>query len=130
MTSPRLLAKKAVRPFLFAAGCVLLVVGIAGLVLPFVPGTVFLILAAACFARSSPRFERWLVTHPRFGPSVVAWRERGSIPLRAKIVAIGAMALSFVLTWLSGAPPVALWITGAVLAAAAVYVGTRPVTPR
>jgi uncharacterized membrane protein YbaN (DUF454 family) len=128
MTRPRLLAKKAVRPILFAAGCLFVVVGIAGLVLPLLPGTVFLILAAACFARSSPRFENWLVTHPQFGPSIRAWRKNGAIPLRAKIIAVVAMALSFVLTYYSGAPPVALWATGLALVAAALYVATRPST--
>ena len=104
----------------------LLVIGIAGLVLPLVPGTVFLILAAACFARSSTRFEKWLVTHPQFGPSIVAWRRNGSIPLHAKLIAIGAMLLSFGLTWMTGAPPIALVVTGLALAGAALYVGTRP----
>jgi uncharacterized protein len=126
MSPIRLLARKAVRPLLFGAGCVLLVVGIAGLILPLLPGTVFLILAAACFARSSPRFEHWLVTHPQFGPSIVAWRKNGSIPVHAKLIAIGAMLVSFGLTWMSGAPPIALVVTGLALAGAALYVGTRP----
>jgi uncharacterized protein len=126
MTGPRTFTTTAGRHLLFALGCVLLVIGIAGLVLPLLPGTIFLILAAACFARSSPRFEHWLVTHPRFGPSVVAWRETGTIPVRAKIIAISMMAVSFALTWLAHAPPIALAFAGAGLSAAAIYVGTRP----
>lgn len=128
MTRPRLLASKALRPILFAAGCLLTVVGIAGLILPLLPGTIFLILATACFARSSPRFEKWLLTHPQFGPGIVAWRETGAIPLHVKFIAIGSMALSFVLTWYSGAPPIALWMTGSLLVGAALYVGTRRTT--
>jgi uncharacterized protein len=128
MTRPRLLAPKAVRPVLFAAGFLLTALGVVGLVLPLVPGTLFLILAAACFARSSPRFERWLLDHPKLGPSIVSWETTGSIPRRAKIISILAMAVSFVLTWASGAPPVALWIAGICLLAAASYVATRPTT--
>jgi uncharacterized membrane protein YbaN (DUF454 family) len=126
MTRPRLLAPKALRPILFAAGCLFTAVGVVGLVLPLVPGTLFLIFAAACFARSSPRFETWLLSHPKLGAAIVSWQETGAIPLRAKIIAIAAMALSFVLTWVSGAPPVGVAIAGVCLAGAALYVGTRP----
>lgn len=125
---PSLLAAKAVRPLLFVLGWVLLVAGIAGLVLPLVPGTVFLIGAAACFAKSSPRFESWLLNHPRLGPAILEWRRNGTIPVRAKIIAVSAMALSFVLVLHSPAPPVAHWLTGLCLAAAAIYVLTRPST--
>jgi uncharacterized membrane protein YbaN (DUF454 family) len=127
MSPPRLLGHNFVRALLFAAGCVLLVVGIAGLVLPLLPGTVFLIIAAACFARSSPRFENWLITHPQFGPSIVAWRKTGTIPLYAKLLSIGAMLLSFGFVALS-APGSATAITGTLMAAAGLYVVTRPTT--
>lgn len=126
MTRPRLLAPKALRPLLFVVGCLFTAFGVAGLILPLVPGTLFLIIAAACFARSSPRFESWLLSHPKLGPAVVSWQETGAIPRRAKIIAISAMALSFVLTWYSGAPPIGIAVAGLCLAAAALYVGTRP----
>ena len=57
-------------------GIILVVIGIAGVILPVLPGVPLLIVAAACFARSSPKLEHWLVTHPTFGPGIVAWRER------------------------------------------------------
>jgi uncharacterized membrane protein YbaN (DUF454 family) len=118
------------RPLFFAAGVVLLGAGIAGYILPVMPGTVFLILAAACFARSSLRLETWLVNHPKLGPSVVAWRQNGAIPRRAKIIAIGAMAISFTIVALAHPPALWLWITGAVLLASALFVGTRPGVPK
>jgi uncharacterized protein len=114
------------RPLYFAAGILLVGVGIAGYILPFLPGTIWLILAAACFARSSPRFEAWLVNHPRFGPSVVAWRRHGAIPRRAKLLAVAMMAISFALFALTKPPMLWLWITGVVLAACALFVVTRP----
>ncbi len=96
------------RPLLFALGWIFTALGVAGLILPLMPGTVFLILAAWCFSRSSPRFEAWLVGHPRLGPHVLRWRETGAVARRAKYLACGSMALSFALLTQTSAPPVAL----------------------
>jgi uncharacterized membrane protein YbaN (DUF454 family) len=130
MTEPSSSKSRLLRPLYFAAGVVLTGIGIVGVVTPGPPGTVFLILAAACFARSSQRLETWLVNHPRFGPSIVAWREHGAIPRKAKIVAIVSMAVSFVIVVIAHPPAIWLWITGAALLASALFVGTRPEGPR
>ncbi|KUL96345.1 hypothetical protein DK26_05755 [Bosea sp. WAO] len=114
------------RHLYFAAGWLLTAIGVIGLVLPLMPGTIFLIAAAWCFSRSSPRFEAWLIGHPKLGPQVVAWRRTGSIARRTKYIACGSMVLSFALVAASDAPPVALWVTGACLIAAGTYVASRP----
>lgn len=114
------------RPLLFAAGWVFTALGVVGLVLPLMPGTVFLILAAWCFSQSSPRFERWLLQHPQLGPHVRRWRETGAISRKAKLTACGSMVASFVLLALTDAPPIALWVTGASLILAGSYVASRP----
>ena len=67
-----------------ALGCLFVGLGMIGAVLPLMPTTIFLILATGCFARSSPRLEAWLLNHPRFGPTLRDWRERGAI-LRREI---------------------------------------------
>lgn len=114
---------------MLVAGFACVALGAVGLVLPVMPGTIFLILAAGFFARSSPRFENWLVSHPRFGPPVRAWREHGAIPTRSKIIAISAMAFSFVIAWYGGAPGWALALTACALIASAAFVATRPKPP-
>ena len=126
----RLASGRLARAAWLAGGVTLTALGVAGLILPLMPGTVFLILAAGCFTRSSPRLERWLLEHPRLGPTVVAWRRDRVIPVRAKIAAFAGMGSSLALVSVSGAPPVAIVSTAALMAAGALYVGTRPSRPQ
>lgn len=124
------LPAKSFRPLYLLGGLALTGVGVAGYFLPVLPGTVFLILAAACFARSSPRLEAWLVNHPQFGPSIRAWRDTGAIPTPAKIIAIVSMAASFAIVWVAHAPMWVRWTTGAILLGCALFVASRPSGPR
>lgn len=73
------------------AGVVLLAIGIAGVILPLLPGTIFLIGASACFVRGSERMHRWLVAHPILGTHVRAFAEGRKMPLRAKVIALSLM---------------------------------------
>ena len=79
----------------FCLGWVMVALGVIGLVLPLMPGAVFLIVAAWCFARSSPRFEAWLLEHPTLGKPLRDWRAAGAIPRPAKIMACAGMAFGF-----------------------------------
>lgn len=111
----------------FALGWVMVALGFVGALLPVMPTTIFLILAAACFSHSSPRFERWLLDHKWFGPSIRRWRESRAIPRRAKIVAIASMAGGYGVMLLTAKPP--LWgglLVGAGLLGCALYVASRP----
>jgi uncharacterized membrane protein YbaN (DUF454 family) len=65
--------------------------GAIGVVVPGLPTTVFFIVAAWCFARSSPRFESWVLGLPRIGPMVRDHREGLGMPRRAKVVALAMM---------------------------------------
>ena len=75
-------------------GAVSLALGIAGIFLPLLPTTPFLLLSAALWVRSSPRLYAWLLAHPRLGPYIRDFREHRAIPLRAKL-------LSLTLLWLT-----------------------------
>ncbi|WP_058733878.1 YbaN family protein [Sphingomonas sanguinis] len=110
-------------------GCLFVALGVIGAILPLMPTTIFLILAAGCFARSSPRLEAWLLDHPRFGPTLRAWRQNGAIGPRGKAMACGGMALGYGLFLLTARPhwPLALFVA-AVMAGCATFVLTRPTT--
>lgn len=79
------------------AGLVSLALAGIGILVPILPTVPFVILAAFCFARSSPSLERRLVEHPTFGPHIAAWRTRGAISRKGKIAAALAFAASAVL---------------------------------
>jgi uncharacterized protein len=81
------------------AGALALATGVVGIFLPLLPTTPFVLLAAFCFARGSPRWEAWLLAHPRFGPLVRDWRARRAIPLRAKQLAWTMMAVASLGSW-------------------------------
>jgi hypothetical protein len=83
-----------VRGLLLAAGAICVVLGVIGIFLPLLPTTPFMLLAAACFARSSRRFHQWLLANRTFGPLIREWEKHRSIPRRTKLTAIGLMSLT------------------------------------
>ncbi|WP_084618815.1 YbaN family protein [Thalassobaculum salexigens] len=108
-------------------GFVCLAIGIAGVILPGLPGTVFLIVALWAFSRSSHRLHLWLYSHPRFGAGLRAWHRHRVIPTKAKIAAVAAMTLAAAM--LIAAFPSNAWIPGtsiAVMVAVAAWIVTRP----
>lgn len=76
---------------LIIAGLVALGLGIVGIFVPLVPTTPLLLLAAACFVRSSNRLHHWLINHPWFGSYIRNYREHRAMTLRAKVVVLALM---------------------------------------
>lgn len=85
---------RSVRYVLLAVGWLSVVLGVIGIFIPVLPTTPFLLLAAACFVRSSRRFYQWLVGHRHLGPWIRDYLEGNGIPLKGKVYAIGLMWLS------------------------------------
>lgn len=81
-----------VRWVLIVAGIAATALGVVGAFLPVLPTTPFLLVAAACFARASPRLDRMLTESKTFGPMIVEWRMHHAIPWRTKLVAIALMS--------------------------------------
>lgn len=76
------------RYLLMVLGSVALALGVAGIFLPLLPTTPFLLLAAALYFRSSPQLYEWLLSHKHLGPYIRNFRENKAIPLRVKIVSV------------------------------------------
>ncbi len=124
-----LASSRATRTVLLVAGHVFIGLGVIGAFLPVMPTTVFLILAAACYARASTHFYDRLLSHPVFGPVVRDWRLHRAMSVRAKTVAISAIVLSFGATSafaLHGVWPRALFLAlGVSLATLILWIRTR-----
>ena len=105
-------------------------VGAIGIVVPGLPTTVFFIIAAACFAKSNPRLEQWVLDLPRIGPAVQRYRDGLGMPIRAKYWAIG-MIVVFTTISIVVVDVLAFRVGIAIVAAIGVwYVGKRvPTTP-
>ena len=118
-TSRSLALRKAL---LIGVGGLALGLGLLGVVLPGLPTTPFVLLAAACFAKASPRLHRRIVGNPLLGPMVRDWEAHRSLPVKIKLIAIGSMTLMVGLSvwhfagrpWLQAAL-IALGVIGAVV---------------
>lgn len=111
-------SSRTVRWLLWLAGTVSLALGLIGVVLPGLPTTPFVLLAAACYAKASPRLHGWLINHRFLGPMVRDWEQHRSLTRRTKTVAIGSMVVMVSLSaWGFRHQP---WVLAALLAAAAI----------
>lgn len=86
--------KRAAQLFYNIIGLIALGLGLAGIIVPLLPTTPFLLLASACFLRGSERLHNWLMQHPRLGPYIRSFRDERAMTLRAKI-------WTFVFLWAS-----------------------------
>ncbi|MBR9824522.1 MAG: DUF454 domain-containing protein [Alphaproteobacteria bacterium] len=102
----------------------------AGALLPLLPTTPFLLLAAYAFARSSKRLHDWLLNHRQFGPLISNWRDHGSIGRRTKLISVLVMVAALGLSWQMGVSTRLLLIQCLVMAGAATFVLSRPSGPK
>ena len=120
-------ASRVLRVGWLLLGCLCVGLGLVGAFVPLLPTTIFLILGAGCFARSSPRLEAWLVDHPRFGPALRTWRTEGAIPRSGKRAACIGIAIGYGLFLIGARPALGLGLfVGAMMAACAAWIITRP----
>ena len=87
----KLSENKLSRVFWFSLGMIFTGIGLIGVVIPGLPTTPLMIIAAACFAKSSQRFYNWIINNRMFGEHVKNYREGNGIPKRSKPVILGTM---------------------------------------
>ncbi|WP_440997795.1 YbaN family protein [Arhodomonas sp. SL1] len=109
-------------------GLALACIGLGGLgvALPLLPTTPFLLLAAYAASRSSPALARWIAEHPRFGPPLADWQERRAIAPGAKRTAVGLIAVSWGIMWLTVEPLAARAAVSLLLLGVTAFLLTRP----
>lgn len=107
-------------------GHICVILGIIGIILPVMPGTVFFVIGSWAYSRSSETFQRMLHQHPRIGPPLLAWEQHRVISPRAKIIIGIAMVVSFGLCLMRAHSWHAPTITGTTLLLVYSYLVTRP----
>ncbi|HEY5681299.1 MAG TPA: YbaN family protein [Pseudomonadales bacterium] len=121
--------RKTTKLLFITGGWLSLALGIAGIPLPLLPTTPFLLLAAFCFAEGSDRLHDWLVNHVHFGPPIRRWREHRAVSRRTKwmgslsLLAVLAVSLGF------GAPLWLLAVQGCVVVGGGAFLWTLPEPP-
>ena len=110
-------------------GLLCVAIGAVGVVVPLLPTTPFLLIAAFAFAKSSRRLTKWLHEHRTFGPLIDNWHKYGSIDRKSKIWSIVVIVATPIITYFIGAPWWALLSQILVLAGSATFIVTRPLPP-
>ncbi len=113
----------------FFIGLVALALGAIGAVLPLLPTTPFVLVAAYAFARSSDRLHTWLLGHRVFGPLIDNWHRYGAISRGAKTAGIASIVAVFGTSLALGASQITLTVQGIVLSLSALFILTRPEPP-
>ncbi|MGB0454845.1 MAG: YbaN family protein [Bacteriovoracaceae bacterium] len=112
-------------------GWISIALGIAGIPLPILPTTPFILLAAFCFSKSSPKLHSWLLKHPRLGPIVGDWQRHGVIRTRAKVISTIMILILFSYTLIYVQVP--LWIKSIVALSGIgvlIFINSRPSQPK
>lgn len=123
------LTAHAARLAWLAVGIVALTLGALGVVLPLLPTTPFVLVAAFAFAQSSERLHAWLVNHNIFGELIANWRRYGAISRTTKVASVLSMATVLAVSLLLDVPTSIVVVQAVVLSACAFFIVSRPLPP-
>lgn len=111
-----------------ALGIVCVGMAYVGLVTPGIPFSIFLVVAAWAFARSSETWHQWIYNHPIFGKFLTDWNTRRIFPTRGKYIMIATMTSTLVITWFATENLKAILWSGGFMALVAVWAWRYPGT--
>ena len=99
-----------------------------GVVTPGIPYSPFVVFAAYCFAKSSPRMHAWIMNHKTFGPFINNWNQKRVFPLKLKFFMLASMTVSLLLMWGGGVPMRGIAYTAIFMALVAIWAWRFPST--
>ena len=102
------------------------ILGFIGAILPGMPTTVFLILAAWAASKGWPQMDDWLLNHPKYGPTLRDWRAHGTVPRKAKWLASIMMLISGIIMLFTTAPLAVKAFTNITMLIVAIWLWRRP----
>lgn len=115
---------------LIMLGFACLALGGLGIVVPLLPTTPFVLVAAFAFANSSDRLHQWLLDHNVFGPLIYNWRRHRAISPTAKAMSVVSMVAVLVISWFLDVAMPIIAVQVLVMGCAAAFILTRPSFPQ
>ena len=107
-------------------GFVSLGMAYVGLITPGIPYSIFVVFAAYCFAKGSPKMHAWLYNHKLFGPFLTNWNTKRVFPTRMKYFMLAMMSSSLIIMWFTGVKPIGIISTACFMAVVAVWAWRWP----
>jgi uncharacterized membrane protein YbaN (DUF454 family) len=97
-----------------------------GVVTPGIPYSIFVVFAAYCFAKGSPKMHAWLYNHKLFGPFLTNWGTKRVFPLKMKWFMVAMMTSSLIIMWFTGVKPIGILSTAVFMAVVATWAWRYP----
>lgn len=97
-----------------------------GVITPGLPYSIFVVFAAYCFAKGSPKMHAWLYNHKLFGPFLTNWNEKRVFPTKMKFFMLGMMSLSLTIMFFTGVKPIGIISTAVFMALVAIWAWRFP----
>lgn len=116
---------RALRFILFSVGAIALTLGFIGAFLPVLPTTPFVLLAAWCFVKSSPKAHQWIYRQPLIGDALKNWEQNRAISRRSKVIAISMIVVSAIIIGLKVEVPWVKILVLSILTTVSIFIATR-----